>query len=229
MMRKILLVTALGGVAFAAVQASPPYDLNGMQGSRASSGEQELNRRGYDYVRSEPGRDSDFAYWWNNNRRQCVRVETYNGYFDALDLMPESSCRGGNSDGFGGASPVNDPNMPPGSWVQSCYNARIDGAILSATCRISKNKSSFSQINYKQCSGSPRIANIQGQLTCEAGQNNRPMPEGSWAQSCSQPWWDGDVFHATCKGRGRSYPSELNPKQCGSGRLANMGGQLVCE
>lgn len=230
MMRKIAVAVMVGSVAVVAVQAAPPYDLGGMQGARASSGEQELNRRGYDFVRAEPGRDSTFGYWWNQSRQQCVRVETYNGSFDALELMPESSCQGGGSSfGSGGSNPANDPNMPPGSWVQTCTNARIDGNVLGATCRISKSKSSYSQINVRQCKGSARIANIQGQLTCEAGQDNRAMPEGSWAQSCSQPWWDGDVFHATCKTRGRTLQSELKPKECSSGRLANMGGQLVCE
>lgn len=74
-----------------------PRDLSDLVGARASSGESELQNRGYSFVKTEEGEDRKWSYWWNNNRRACVTVMTYQGRYGAITSSPAIDC-GRNSD-----------------------------------------------------------------------------------------------------------------------------------
>ncbi|AYJ85459.1 hypothetical protein D3Y57_02735 (plasmid) [Sphingomonas paeninsulae] len=66
--------------------------LEDMVGARAGQAEGELQRRGYVSVRSEPGDDRSYAYWWNASKRQCVTISTMNGRYDAITATPGADC-----------------------------------------------------------------------------------------------------------------------------------------
>jgi hypothetical protein len=59
---------------------------------------------------------------------------------------------------------------------------------------------------------------------------NYSMPGGSWSQSCRRADMAGRTLSAQCKDqRGKWRNTQINPRQCQTGRLGNRFGQLVCE
>ncbi|MBZ5531626.1 MAG: CVNH domain-containing protein [Acidobacteriia bacterium] len=58
--------------------------------------------------------------------------------------------------------------LPPGSYVTSCTDVRLQGTTLKASCKNSKDKSVNTELkSANQCSGD--IANKDGALKCIAG------------------------------------------------------------
>ncbi|MBX7053970.1 MAG: hypothetical protein K1X36_03365 [Pyrinomonadaceae bacterium] len=65
---------------------------------RASSGQSELEYRGYVFVKTGEGGDRKWSNYWNGSRRQCITVVTYNGRFDSIVDSPAFDCgRDGNN------------------------------------------------------------------------------------------------------------------------------------
>lgn len=58
--------------------------------------------------------------------------------------------------------------LPPGSYVQTCTNVRLDGTTLRASCKNSKDQSVAAELkNANQCRGD--ITNQNGALKCLTG------------------------------------------------------------
>jgi hypothetical protein len=75
-----------------------PRELGDLVGIRASSGESELQNRGYSFVKTEEAGDRKYSYWWNESRRICLSVATYNGRYNAILKTPPFDCgRNSNS------------------------------------------------------------------------------------------------------------------------------------
>jgi hypothetical protein len=68
--------------------AAPPSDLADLVGARGSSGEQEMQSRGYAYVTMRQGTQ----YWWNAARGSCVGVRVANGRYQSVDSSSASRC-----------------------------------------------------------------------------------------------------------------------------------------
>ena len=84
-------------VGFSILAQDTPRELSDLVGARASSGESELQNRGYSFVKTEEGGDRKWSYWWSNNRRICVSVMTNQGRYGAITSSPAIDC-GRNSD-----------------------------------------------------------------------------------------------------------------------------------
>lgn len=69
--------------------------LEDMVGARAGQAEGELQRRGYRNVGGEKGDDRSYAYWWNDDRRQCVSIATMNGRYSSVTPTTAPDCRQG--------------------------------------------------------------------------------------------------------------------------------------
>ncbi len=69
----------------------------------------------------------------------------------------------GNNSGYGGYG----YGVPPGSYQQSCTNARMNGSTLSASCTATNGQYINSSINVRNCqSRGTDIANRNGYLSC---------------------------------------------------------------
>jgi len=92
-----LLATAAlastGAASLPAMAQDTPYDLRDMVNARAGQAEAELQRRGYTQVRGEGGSDRSWAYWWSDERRQCVSIATQNGRYASIITAPSADCR----------------------------------------------------------------------------------------------------------------------------------------
>lgn len=68
-------------------------------GMRASSGERELEDRGYKFANSSKGSDRIWANWWNRSEHKCITVVTKDGKYDSItDTLPADCDEGGSSD-----------------------------------------------------------------------------------------------------------------------------------
>jgi hypothetical protein len=61
-----------------------PGDLKDLVGAKGGQGEEELSRRGYDFVKSEVAGDSVYANWKNRKTGQCIAIRTVNGRYDSI-------------------------------------------------------------------------------------------------------------------------------------------------
>ncbi|MGP1283328.1 MAG: hypothetical protein ACTS1X_10165 [Parasphingopyxis sp.] len=73
-------------------------------GARGSSGESQLQARGFVHVDTHPGGDRNYSYWWNQASDNCIRVTTYDGRYASIDSASDSDCnQGGGGISTGGA------------------------------------------------------------------------------------------------------------------------------
>ena len=75
-------------LAAPAAMAAPPSDLADLVGARGSSGEQEMQNRGYTNVTMRRGTQ----YWWNAGRGSCVGIRVANGRYASVDAVSASRC-----------------------------------------------------------------------------------------------------------------------------------------
>lgn len=83
----------------AAVAKTPP-SVRDLVGARGSSGETQLEYRGFHLISGHGEYDSKITYWWNGNTKECIKVVTYDGNYQSIDQTSNSDCnqRGGNGD-----------------------------------------------------------------------------------------------------------------------------------
>lgn len=94
------------------------------------------------------------------------------GLLLTLGLLATSAVSAGAQVfGYGG-------NLPSGSYQQSCSNARMNGATLSASCTTNNGQQRWSSMNVNGCNGD--IANNNGQLTCNGGYYNGGYNNGGY-------------------------------------------------
>lgn len=94
-----LVATSLLAQGTVAV-AAPPGSVRDLVGARAAGGETTLEERGFTMHHGLTKDGGKVTYWWNPNTKECVKVDTYDGKFDAIDLAKNSDCnqKGGNGD-----------------------------------------------------------------------------------------------------------------------------------
>ncbi len=132
--------------------------------------------------------------------------------------------------------------LPPGDYVQTCRNIRMDGDRLEAECQERDGDWRRSSINdVDDCRGP--IVNDNGHLTCSQRGNGygngngndyhfgwrNGVPSGNYVQSCRNIRAKGYALAAECQKRdgGWRNTSLYNFDQC-SGAIANDDGHLVC-
>ncbi len=89
---KAILVSFGGGQAAPAQHSQKssgesgqtPGDLKDLVGAKAGQGEEQLSKRGYDFVKSEVAGDSVYANWRNRKSGQCIAIRTVNGRYDSI-------------------------------------------------------------------------------------------------------------------------------------------------
>ena len=103
-------------LAATATQAQTPPDLQDLVGARGSSGETQMQARGYQQVRATRVRDQSWTFWWSDIQRACVAISTDDGRYAAINRIPEQNCRPG---GVAGGMPPR-PHQPD-TFTLICY------------------------------------------------------------------------------------------------------------
>ncbi len=100
-----------------AIAQDTPSDLRDLVGARASSGESELRRRGFTFVKTEEGGDRKWSNWWNNRRSLCITVVTMNGRYNSIVDSPAFDCNRGNNSN-------DDSQAIPPDWAVGTFYGR---------------------------------------------------------------------------------------------------------
>ncbi|WP_052263563.1 hypothetical protein [Comamonas thiooxydans] len=79
--------------------AQAPSALADLVGARGSSGETQMEARGYQFVKANTVRGEKWAFWWSEQQRECVQVATSDGRYSAIQAVPAANC--GQSGGQG--------------------------------------------------------------------------------------------------------------------------------
>jgi hypothetical protein len=86
-----ITIAALIAIALPA-QAQTPGNLSDLIDIRASSGEQELQNRGYFHRNTIKVNESAIAYWWSPQEQRCIAVTTTDGRYESIINQPEALC-----------------------------------------------------------------------------------------------------------------------------------------
>lgn len=83
-----------------AASAKTPGSVRDLVGARGSSGDDQLEFRGFHRISGHTEYDSKINYWWNGNTKECIKVVTYDGNFQSIDQTTNADCnqKGGNGD-----------------------------------------------------------------------------------------------------------------------------------
>lgn len=98
---KLIAATALAGLIAQPLAAAPaPGSVRDLIGARAAGGETQLETRGFSFIHGSTDDDRKINYWWNGNTRECVKVVTNDGRFEAVTQTTAADCnqKGGKGD-----------------------------------------------------------------------------------------------------------------------------------
>lgn len=71
----------------------PHVNLRDLVGIRASSGESEMQSRGFRNVNTLKAGEDVYSTWFNRETRQCVQVTIVDGRYNSIDEMQKPECR----------------------------------------------------------------------------------------------------------------------------------------
>ena len=75
-------------------QSDDPVQFDDLVGARASSGEDELEDRGFRNVDSLRSGNPSYTIWYNRRTRQCLQAATVEGRYDSVtDIQQHPKCR----------------------------------------------------------------------------------------------------------------------------------------
>ena len=100
------------------VLARSAGQLSDLVGARGSSGENELEARGFSHAKTDEGGDARYSYWWHAGDKNCVRVETRDGRYQSITDARDGDC------GHGG--------MSTGAAVAAVAGVALIGALLAS-------------------------------------------------------------------------------------------------
>lgn len=150
LLKKLCFVFVVGLMMTFSVNAqdAPPRDVRDLVGARASSGETQLRRRGYSFVKTEDGSDRKWSNWWKQSTSTCITVVTMNGRYDSIVTSPDFDCNR-NSNSGGGV-----PN-----WAIGTFYGRNPQDGSTITLIIPRNGS----VSIRFQNGTTEYATINGQ------------------------------------------------------------------
>ena len=166
---------------------------------------------------------SYYSYSWAAENVVMVKRDA-NGFM-LLDL---SACAPDSGVDVSGNSLVCSKWAVGGSYTSSCFDIRVVGTVVSATCG-----GTVTAFDTARCARGSGLDNVGGHLLC----NKWPVG-GSYTSSCHdivttgnvETSWASSSVTAVCSSAGKLQWSTLKLNNCLSGStLSNNGGYLTCE
>ena len=102
---KSIAALAAASMLVTPVLAKQAPGLQDLVGARGSSGEAQLEMRGYTHIETHNDGDRKHSYWWNRDSKQCAHVVTWGGKYQSVETASRSDCNqgGGGGDNAGAA------------------------------------------------------------------------------------------------------------------------------
>jgi len=122
---------------------------------------------------------------------------------------------------------ANAQNIPGGSYKDTCRSIQVLGGTLTAQCQKVDGSWKNTALQFNDCEGG--ITNENGNLTCKhAIKPVKPLPKGSYKQSCKDASVDGKWLYAKCRRmNGNWNNSSLKYADCNKD-IWNNNGVLTC-
>jgi CVNH domain len=120
---------------------------------------------------------------------------------------------------------VSAMDLPPGSYLATCRDIRMNGDRLYARCENTQSRWVGTSLDdVYRCSGD--ISNVDGHLTCD--QSGR-LPQGDYAGSCRDIRLRFGWLYARCQTRSGYWMDTSLPAfgRCNGG-ISNIDGHLTC-
>jgi len=105
-MKTLAFLFVAASLVATGAQAQNAARLQSLVGARGSSGESELNSRGYQFISSGPAKGGKHAFWWSQSAQSCVRVTTRDGRYSNIIDRPALFCGKSASAGGSGSAAV---------------------------------------------------------------------------------------------------------------------------
>lgn len=99
--RRLIAGAVSAALVSTPVLAEKAKNLSNLVGIRASSGESELQSRGFSHVKTEENGSTKVSYWWHAGDKNCIKVDTWDGRYTAIVDASDSDC--GHKSGSGAA------------------------------------------------------------------------------------------------------------------------------
>jgi hypothetical protein len=91
--RPMVAAVACAALVATPVLARPASQMTDLIGARGSSGEAQMEARGFTFIAGSDGdHNTKHTYWWNNRDKNCLHVETYDGRYTAIRDAKNSDC-----------------------------------------------------------------------------------------------------------------------------------------
>ena len=71
--------------------------LQDLLGAKGRDGEYQMERRGYNFIRTEKSGSDAYSYWQESENGQCVVVRTSDGRYASIVYAPAFDCQSGGS------------------------------------------------------------------------------------------------------------------------------------
>ncbi|MGK7943883.1 MAG: hypothetical protein AB4058_05385 [Microcystaceae cyanobacterium] len=108
---------------------NPAPSLQDLVGVRGSSGEMQLRRRGYQFLKTEKTGNSAYYYWREQSTGNCLVVRTADGRYQSLVYAPQFDCQTNASGSSSPSAQASGRNItisfPSGSNCGS-YGGRVN-------------------------------------------------------------------------------------------------------
>jgi hypothetical protein len=131
---------------------TPVPNLQDLIDARGSSGETELENRGYEFIRTEKSGDSAYSYWLESETGKCVTVRTENGRYQSLVYAPSPDC-----------GTTNTSELSTETFKTVC-GVIVDGQNYRYLCEVSEQYNGNNRITTTL-----RYPDIELQLTWKSG------------------------------------------------------------
>jgi len=175
-----------------------------------------------------------------------ARCQDTRGQWLSTALPHVNQCRGEIVNDDGSLYCSHGPDLPDGTYVQTCAPVYMRGSMLRARCRTADNRWAWTQLDdIAGCRGD--ISNIDGTLRCNRrdehddrghhdhdrdrhdDNRDRPLPRGSYTQTCQNMGMNGNILVARCKtARGAWTATQLPDAFRCRGDISNVDGNLRC-
>lgn len=104
---RIVASTVIASLVATPVLAKSADSLRDLVGVKGSSGEMELKARGFEFAKAGGSSgNSVTTYWWNDSRKDCVKVETSDGRYVSITDASNGDCGKGSGSGAAVAAGV---------------------------------------------------------------------------------------------------------------------------
>ncbi|MDR0216891.1 MAG: hypothetical protein LBJ15_23185 [Comamonas sp.] len=192
----VLISAVLGALLTMAngAYAQVPSALADLIGARGSSGETQMEARGYQFIKANTVRGEKWAFWWSSQQRECVQVATSDGRYSAIQTVPAANCGQSGHQGAATYSHQDEERAASPSLTLICYGEGRKPSVESRSgYRWNSRRDRYESIDEVTTSKEGFDAEVQVEISGQGGRIHltgalvAPIHSGD-----NNHWWNLD-------------------------------------